>query len=205
MSDYEDDGGFLARDRDKGATELNSALENTAQAISAASLTSEGQQAAMTSNLAYGNTVTTTRNGWQNAIAYQQAMQKVGLAVTGKASNSVQNVAPQPARSEVKVLTSNELGAELEALMAGLAAGEGEAKAPAFSVKRVLSLVRRIVAELAKIEKRNAALKGDGTLAHPYHSMEKIFVKAPVVLGFKGVQKADLELILDDSGFRVRG
>lgn len=79
-----------------------------------------GEQPAMLSNLAYANTVANTNLSQQNAVANQQAMNELGIAVTGKAVNIVANLGPLEARSATEILTNNELAQTIADLKATL-------------------------------------------------------------------------------------
>jgi len=81
-----------------------------------------GEQPAMLSNLAYANLIANTNLSQQNAVSNQQAMNELGIAVTGKSVNIVSNLGPMEARSAVDILTNNELAqtiADLKATIQG--------------------------------------------------------------------------------------
>ena len=80
---------------------------------------------AMLSNLMYSNVIANTNLSQQNAVANQQAMNELGISVTGKTVNVVSNLGPVEARSAVDVLTNNELQQTIADLKATLAAFSG--------------------------------------------------------------------------------
>ncbi len=95
-------------------------IAQTATVIGITNLKSVGEQPAMLSNLAYSNTIANTNLSQQNAVANQQAMNELGIAVTGKTVNLVSNLGPLEARSAVDVLTNNELAESIASLKASL-------------------------------------------------------------------------------------
>jgi len=88
------------------------------EAVTVGNLKAVGEQPAMLSNLAYANLVANTNLAQQNAVANQQAMNELGIAVLGKAVNTVSNLGPLEARSAVDVLTNNELAQTIADLKA---------------------------------------------------------------------------------------
>lgn len=78
------------------------------------------EQPAMISNLAYGNLVANTNLSQQNAVAYQQAMNELGLALVGRVSGNVTNLSPLESRSATDVLTQNDMAQLLASLKAVL-------------------------------------------------------------------------------------
>lgn len=103
-------------------TSLNPSLTETVTAIDVASLKSIGEQPSMLSNLAFANLVANTNLAQQNAVANQQAMNELAVAVVGKVVNKVCNLGPLEARSAVDVLTDNELATTLADLKAAVQA-----------------------------------------------------------------------------------
>ena len=95
-------------------------IAQTATVIGITNLKSVGEQPAMLSNLAYSNTIANTNLSQQNAVANQQAMNELGIAVTGKTVNLVSNLGPLEARSAVDVLTNNELAETIADLQSSL-------------------------------------------------------------------------------------
>jgi hypothetical protein len=67
----------------------------------------------MLSNLAYSNTVTNTNLAAANAVANQQAMNQLGIAVTGKTVTLIENLGPLEAKSATEVFTGNSVAEEL--------------------------------------------------------------------------------------------
>src|SRR5882757_3100014 len=103
-------------------TSLNPSLAETATVIGITNLKSVGEQPAMLSNLAYSNTIANTNLSQQNAVANQQAMNELGIAIVGKTVNSLTNLGPLEARSAVDVLTGNSLAEEIADLKATIQA-----------------------------------------------------------------------------------
>lgn len=110
------------------APALNPAVAETVTAIAIANLKSVAEQPAMLSNLAYSNVVANTNLSQQNAVANQQAMNELGIAIVGKVVNSLTNLSPLEARSAVDVLTDNALADEIASLRAAVQAFAGKAK-----------------------------------------------------------------------------
>lgn len=69
----------------------NASLKDAIEAAAISSIKSLGEQPAMLANLAYSNLVNNTNISQQNAVANQQAMNEIGIAVTGKAVQCVSN------------------------------------------------------------------------------------------------------------------
>lgn len=91
-------------------------------ALGITNLRSIGEQPALLANLAYANTIANTNLAQQNAVANQQAMNELGIAILGKASNLVTTLGPLEARSAVDILTNNELAQTLANLKSTLQA-----------------------------------------------------------------------------------
>lgn len=104
------------------STTLPPSLGETVTVIGVTNLKSVGEQPAMLSNLAYSNTVSNTNLSQQNAVANQQAMNELGIAVVGKTVNKVSDLGPLEARSAVDILTNNELAQTIADLKASLQA-----------------------------------------------------------------------------------
>jgi hypothetical protein len=81
-----------------------------------------GEQTAMLSNLAYANLINNVNLAQQNAVANQQAMNQIQVAVTGKVINLLTNLSPMEAAAVVKLDTGNDLAEQLADLKAALAA-----------------------------------------------------------------------------------
>lgn len=88
---------------------LPPAICDTATVVGVNNLKCVGEQPAMLSNLAYSNVAQTTNLSHQNAVANQQALNELGIAIVGKTVNKVSNVGPLEARSVIDLLTNNEL------------------------------------------------------------------------------------------------
>ncbi len=84
--------------------------DDVVSAVAITNLKSVGEQPAMLANLAYSNTLTNTNLAQQNAVANQQAMNELGIAIVAQGTRTVSNAGPLEARSAVDVLTNNELG-----------------------------------------------------------------------------------------------
>lgn len=86
--------------------------ENIIEAVAIGNLKSIAEQPAMLSNLAYSNTVVNTNLSMQNAVSNQQAMNELGVAVTGKTINRLINLGPLEAVSVTQILTGNTVAEE---------------------------------------------------------------------------------------------
>jgi len=71
--------------------------EEISYAVAIGSVKAIAEQPAMLSNLAYSNIVATTNLSQQNAVANQQAMNELGLAVIAAAVNLIGNLGEQKA------------------------------------------------------------------------------------------------------------
>lgn len=100
------------------------------QGVAIGNLKAIADQPAMISNLAYADLVANTNLAQQNSVSNQQALNEVGLAVTGKAVTNVANLGPLEARSSVDVLTNNELAQTIADLKATVAAFGGGGSGP---------------------------------------------------------------------------
>lgn len=78
------------------------------------------QQTAILSNLALSNAITAVNLQNQNAVANQQALNELAIAVVGKTVNLISNLGPVEARSAVDVLSNNELAQTIADLKAAL-------------------------------------------------------------------------------------
>ena len=67
----------------------------------------------MLSNLAYANLISNVNLSQQNAVSNQQAMNQLGLTVTGKVVNLVANLSPMEAVAVVKMDTGNDMAEQL--------------------------------------------------------------------------------------------
>lgn len=91
------------------------------QSVAIGNLKAIAEQPAMISNLAFGNLVANTNLSQQNAVAYQQAMNELGMAVVGRVAGTVSNLSPLESRASVDVLTQNNLAELVTSLKAVLA------------------------------------------------------------------------------------
>jgi Killing trait len=64
------------------------------ETVAICNLKSVAEQPSLLSNLAYANLISNLNLAQKNAISNQQAMNHLGLAVTGKAVNMVANLSP---------------------------------------------------------------------------------------------------------------
>ncbi len=93
------------------------------EGVAIGNLKSIAEQPAMLSNLAYSNMVANTNLAQQNAVANQQALNELGVAVTGKTIQLLQNLGPLEAVSTTELFTGNMLAqmiAELKASVASI-------------------------------------------------------------------------------------
>src|SRR5215467_15168414 len=107
---------FLSPDDPKSpdCPPLQSALPNDIrEAIAIGNVKSVAEQSSMLSNLAYANLISNTNLGQQNAASNQQAMNQLGLTVTGKVVNLVANLSPMEAVAVVKMDTGNDIAEQL--------------------------------------------------------------------------------------------
>ncbi|MCK9200903.1 MAG: RebB family R body protein [Gallionella sp.] len=75
----------------------NQLPDDIVQSVAIGNLKAIAEQPAMLSNLAYSNLVANTNLSQQNAVANQQAMNELGIAVVAMACNIVSNsVSPPP-------------------------------------------------------------------------------------------------------------
>ncbi|MCH6257819.1 hypothetical protein MLD52_14775 [Puniceicoccaceae bacterium K14] len=174
-------------------TGLNDSLGETVTVIDTTSLLSQGQMPSNISNQAYSNTIQSRNISSQNAVSNQQALNQLGISVVGKSVNNVGNLDPLESRSSVDVLTNNELAQTILDLKAAVDAFAGGSNKP-LSPKSLLDLIKRIIALFKEIEEANAKLKGKGTYEDPYRSNSKIYVDAPIIVGFKGVPPSKVHL-----------
>ena len=88
------------------------------ESLAIANVKSVAEQPAMLSNLAFSNLITNNNLSQQNAVSNQQAMNQLGLTVTGKAINRVSNLSSEEAVAILKIDTGNELAVQLAELKA---------------------------------------------------------------------------------------
>ncbi len=105
------------------ATDLTSALpDDIRESIAIGNVKSVAEQPSMLSNLAYANLIANVNLSQQNAVSNQQAMNQLGLTVTGKVVNLVANLSPMEAVAVVKMDTGNDVAQQLADLKGTLAA-----------------------------------------------------------------------------------
>ena len=124
---------------DKKVKEPNPAPEKVLpdeiiESTAISSLASISEQPAMLSNMAYSDTITNGNLSEQNAVANQQSMNEVGVAVTDKQVNLLSTLGPLESKSSLEILTGNALAesiADLKAIIKGFstpASGGGQAE-----------------------------------------------------------------------------
>ncbi|VAW42823.1 hypothetical protein MNBD_CHLOROFLEXI01-656 [hydrothermal vent metagenome] len=91
-------------------------------AVAIGNLKSISEQPAMLSNLAYSNTVMNTNLSAQNAVANQQSMNQLGVAIVGKTVNKISNLGPLESKSATEVMTDNALADVITSLKASIEA-----------------------------------------------------------------------------------
>jgi hypothetical protein len=64
------------------------------ESVAIGNIKSIAEQPAMLSNLAYSNIINNVNLSQQNAVANQQALNELGIAITGKAVNTVSSLSP---------------------------------------------------------------------------------------------------------------
>lgn len=83
------------------------------EAVAIGNLKSISEQPAMLSNLAYSNTVVNTNLSMQNAVANQQAVNELGVAIVGKVVNLLTTLGPLESKSASEILTGNSVAEEI--------------------------------------------------------------------------------------------
>jgi hypothetical protein len=83
------------------------------EAVAIGNLKSIAEQPAMLSNLAYSNTVVNTNLSMQNAVANQQAVNELGVAIVGKVVNLLTTLGPLESKSASEILTGNAVAEEI--------------------------------------------------------------------------------------------
>ena len=92
------------------------------ESIAIGNVKSVAEQSSMLSNLAYANLISNVNLSQQNAVSNQQAMNQLGLTVTGKVVNLVANLSPMEAVAVVKMDTGNDIAQQLSDIKGTLAA-----------------------------------------------------------------------------------
>jgi len=101
----------------------NSSMDDKViEAVAIGNLKSISEQPAMLSNLAYSNTVVNTNLSMQNAVANQQAVNELGVAIVGKVVNMLTTLGPLESKSASEILTGNAVAEELLDLKASVQA-----------------------------------------------------------------------------------
>ncbi|MEM9216681.1 MAG: RebB family R body protein [Cyanobacteria bacterium P01_F01_bin.150] len=91
------------------------------ESIAIANAKSVAEQPAMLSNLTYSNSISNINLSQQNAVSNQQALNQLGITVTGKAVNRVSNLSPMEAVAVVKMDTGNDVAEQISDLKAAIA------------------------------------------------------------------------------------
>ncbi|HYY56622.1 MAG TPA: hypothetical protein VE842_04765 [Pyrinomonadaceae bacterium] len=92
------------------------------ESIAIGNVKSVAEQPSMLSNLAYANQIGNVNLSQQNAVSNQQALNQLGLSVTGKSINLVSNLNPMEAVAVVKLDTGNDAAQQLADLKGTVAA-----------------------------------------------------------------------------------
>ena len=92
------------------------------ESIAIGNVKSVAEQPSMLSNLAYANQIGNINLSQQNAVANQQALNQLGLSVTGKSVNLVSNLSPMEAVAVVKMDTGNDIAEQLSDIKGTLSA-----------------------------------------------------------------------------------
>ncbi|HEX8175069.1 MAG TPA: hypothetical protein VF543_08120 [Pyrinomonadaceae bacterium] len=104
------------------ALDASSSLpDDIRESIAIGNVKSVAEQSSMLSNLAYANLISNVNLSQQNAVSNQQAMNQLGLTVTGKVVNLVANLSPMEAVAVVKLDTGNDVAEQLADLKGTLA------------------------------------------------------------------------------------
>jgi hypothetical protein len=90
------------------------------EAVAISNLSAIASQSAMLSNLAFSNTVTVLNLSMQNAVAHQQAMSQLRVAILGRAVNVTSNLHPVESRSASEVLFGSAIAEALAGLKAAI-------------------------------------------------------------------------------------
>jgi len=109
-------------DPDSGGSSSGGISGQVLEAGAISSLSSISQQPAMLSNLAYSNTVVNVNLSMQNAVANQQAMNELGVAILGKTVSRLTTLGPLESKSASEILTGNAVAEPLADLKASLSA-----------------------------------------------------------------------------------
>ena len=113
------------------ANDTSSALpDDIRESIAIGNVKSVAEQPSMLSNLAYANLISNVNLSQQNAVSNQQAMNQLGLTVTGKVVNLVANLSPMEAVAVVRMDTGNDAAQQLADLK-GIVSSFATPSAPA--------------------------------------------------------------------------
>jgi hypothetical protein len=102
-------------------------LDDALQTVVIGDLKTIAEQPAMLSNLVFSNLIANVNLSQQNAVANQQAMNQVLVAVTGKVVNMLSTLGPVEALSIQKMFDGNDAAQQIADLKAALAASPAPA------------------------------------------------------------------------------
>jgi hypothetical protein len=114
--------------------------KNIIEGVANGNLKSIAEQPAMLSKLVYSNTVANANLAAQNAVANQQAMNELGVAVTGKLVTLVQNLEPLESKSATEIFTADVVAQQIVDLKAALEAFMLQAPGPKPTPKPKIAL-----------------------------------------------------------------
>lgn len=103
-------------------------------AIATSNASSIASQPAILSNIMLANLISNINLSQQNTVAYQQALNELGIAILGKSVNLLTTLGPVEAMSVQQVLTGNALAdeiADLKATLEGVGNTDGAEAPPA--------------------------------------------------------------------------
>lgn len=166
----------------------------TARVVNFTALEANAGLPARLTNLTHSNIVANTNRGAQTAVANQQAHAALRLAITGKAANKIQNLAPGSTRAAVDVLTSNEVATTLMSLKGALNAFSGKRAIDPTDAGLMRHLVEKFRAQLQRIEEIDERVRGDGTAQNPFlPSGHRLYAEAGTAFLFVGKTKDELK------------
>jgi hypothetical protein len=103
------------------AEETSSLPDDIRESIAISNVQAVAGQSSRLSNLAYANLINNVNLSHQNAVAHQQAMNELGLTVTGKVVNLLASLSPLEALAVVKMDTGDDVAQQLADLKGVLA------------------------------------------------------------------------------------
>lgn len=96
--------------------------DNILESVAISGVTSIAGQPAMLSNLAFSNTLSNVNLSQENSVANQQALNEVGICVTGKQVQLLSSLDPLQSKSALEILTGNAMAEMISALKAATTA-----------------------------------------------------------------------------------